>query len=398
MATRLPFALGPGAQGLPLTAAAQSQLQTAREGGEGTAAYARLQYRLHDFTRWLNANVATAWEEGADTAGSPTFTAGHDGMQIQLAVLQAPPAAPGFTWNGRTYQIAGTLTGTVTYRNQPLWVVTVPLGLDEAVPIAVLSSFAWSGLVAPLLRGFWTGVKACFGGGAEAGSLDAAAAVAAEAAGEAAVDAAVIEGATVSLAVGAAAFAGLVVLIAIPIGLAFLVHPSAHNLLVYNLTAYDLAWELAYLFEGDLNLCPPGEKRLPAQSRLTPPGLAPVTVAHQANLRFVSGSDWHGLGYLLSYTFTDPATGKAVGQGAALFDVPWSGDNSLYAALGDDTYDERFYKKHHNSEKKTRMAARATVGGSTVELTVTFDYLKGKHRTDGSKSYTYSSLAVFDEV
>ena len=75
--------------------------------------------------------------------------------------------------------------------------------------------------------------------------------------------------------------------------------------------------------------------KIPSQSMFSPaPDIPPVLVSHEADFGFASGSEYHGLGYVMPLKITDPKNNDAqIASAAILFDVPWMGDNSLVAAF-----------------------------------------------------------------
>lgn len=408
--TPLTFVVPASTQGVALTPEMQGTLEGALQGGSATAAYFADQNRVASFAAWVNARGPGAWVASSDEHGSPTYTA-DDGAGTRMVLCAQPAAeaiagtapATGFEWNGQTYDVAGTMTGTLTYEQQQLWTIEVPLGLAEAVPVTLLASYAWAGLVQPLLTGFWNGVVSCFSGAAEATTLAEAGTAAAEAATEAVVDAVVVEGAAVSMTTGVGALAGLAVLVALPFVLDVILHPSFQNLMVYNLTPFDMTWTLAFVNEGTMTMAPiVGEGdtdfdyEIPAMGNVAPPGLQPVQMAREASFSFASGSLVRGLGYVLSLALTDPADGDApVGTVSAMIDVPWSGANSLAVAIDDGADGATFYAQTSGQHEETSMAVGGQFGSLPATATITYDYLTGEHRTaSGSDAYSYNSLLV----
>ena len=415
--TDIQFALGSSTQGVPFTDKAAFVFQAALSGGTGTAAYFQNQYAATQFIKWLNTEGRKAWTELEDTQGHPVFESTYPpsahtlhSLRVRLStlpnqeVISGKQQAAQFTWDGKHYAIVGSLTGTLTYGEQPLWMIDVPLGLSELVPMGVLANMAWAGLVKPLLLGFWNGVQSCFSSGLEVGSIEAAGEAASAAAEEAAVDGVIVEDAVVSMSVGAVALAGFVVLAAIPLILALLAHPSYHTLKVYNLTPYDITWHDPYFDEGVMNMAPIQgiaagfNYTIPAQSLYSPaPDITPVMVSHEADFSFASGSEYHGLGYALSFTLTDPQNNHAtVATAALVYDIPWAGDNSLYATFAPFDSLASLYSQVAGRYCQTQMRALAKVDKSMITLTATYDYLSGKHpNPDNQEMYIYNSVVAF---
>lgn len=437
--TTLPTCLGPGAPGTPLYQPQLSAITNAAASGAGTQTYYQDQVVLDNFTVWLAGQGSEAWIADTDDNGNPCYFAVQVGgtnnemvapskpvtsyrelMELDeqnsiYVVLQTNPdanviagtqPAPGFTWNGQSYNMVGTITGTFSYNQQPTWYVEVPVGLADTVGIGILAKLGWSSFVSPLITSFWTGIKKALSSGSEATDLEGV-----EAATGDAVDAAATEGAEVgeNVAVdvisGATAFCGIAILVAIPIILDIIAHPSYHTLTVYNLTPYDLRWTIGYQNEGVMNAAPvmgSGSTTLnpliPAESNGAPPGLKPVDIAYEGSFSFASTSQYEGLGYVMAYTLTDPKTNEVVATAAAMWDIPFSGQNSLYAAFNPGTDYQSIYDNNQNVNEVTQMAVSqaATGSASEIDLSVTFDYLSGKHATpSGQESFTYNSVAVF---
>ncbi|HWN67487.1 MAG TPA: hypothetical protein VNM90_07590 [Haliangium sp.] len=422
MTTSLPFALGPSTQGIPLSGGAQQMVQQAMQGGGATAAFFQNQYTVGNFVSWLNSQGESAWIQSTDDQGNPVFFAEQTSQTGNIVLLlqttqatsttQGARAAadddgpPQFQWNGQSYNVVGSVTGTLTFNSVPLWWIEVPLGLSTIVPVSALSSIVWANLVKPLLTGFWNGVQSLFSDAPEITS-GAEAATAADDAGTAAVvDGAAVDGAEVSMLAGGLAFAGIAVLVAIPFILMALGHPSYQNLKVYNLTNYDIDWSLDYLAHGAMNaspISPDGGNQvtanplIPAISTIQPaPGIAPVTVAHEADFSFINTSEFAGIGYIMALTVTDTATGAATVVGA-LFDVPWAGENSLWGGSYTPGSGASVYDQNAGQNKVTQLVYPFTgPDGVGATLTLTYDFLSGQHPApNGQNTFVYNSLAVF---
>lgn len=406
----LSFVVPASAQGIALTTEMQGTLAGALQGGQGTADYFANQNQIAKFASWVNAKGKDAWTLGTDDHGSPTYVA-DDGAGTTMVLATVPAtdaingAAPptGFPWDGQNYNVAGTITGTLSYNQQQLWTVEVPVGLAEAIPITVLANYAWAGLVQPLLTGFWNGVVSCFSGAAEASTLAEAGEAAAVAATDAAVEAVVVEGVAVSMTAGVGALVGLAVLIALPFVIDVILHPSFQNLMVYNLTPFDMTWSLAFVNEGTMTMAPIIGKDdtdfdydIPAMGSMAPPGLQPVDIAREASFSFASESLVRGLGYVMSLTLTDPTkNGQQVGTVLGMIDVPWSGSNSLAVAIDSGDTGQGFYSATSGRYEQTSQTAIGQLGTLAATATITYDYLTGEHKTaSGSDAYSYNSLLV----
>ncbi|GHO85757.1 hypothetical protein [Dictyobacter formicarum] len=430
-------ALGTSTGGNYLTDTVKQGIMTAAQGGEHTAAYFNNQFTVGNFINWLNSEGDSAWVMENDKDGNPVIWAAQLGAAptnnkagrqqpknlkgLKLEQVLATPNAISmvlrpienknvisgkdqpsqFNWNGKNYNVVGSITGTLSYDQQPLWYVDVPVGVIELVPMSALAKIAWPAFVKPLLQGFWRGVKSCFSGAPKAADLADIAGDAEESGEAAAVDSeAVAEDATVSMGAGAAAFSCMLVLAAIPFIIEILSHPSYHTFKVYNLTDYDVNWTPPTIDEGAMNAAPVKSRDssdfntvIPAQSWFSPDPdiIPPVLVVHEADFSFASASEFHGLEYAMKFTLTNPKNKDAVvATSAVVFEVPLNTPNQLNVTFSppsdlSDLFDQPRYQK-------TQMQ----VQNSGVTLTITFDYLTGQHPTpSGQNAYTYNSLVVF---
>lgn len=441
MGQNISFALGTQQNGVPLNSTISSQLQGAMQGGAGTNAFFQNQILAYNFYVFANSGGAGNVIWSTDTDGNPVFFVAQQGgqaMKDASRVTIKRPAAPGmqvvfenapgdtsntmylvgqpaldndvvsgqsqpsqFEWQGQSYNIVGTLTMTLSFNETPLWYVEVPLGVASSIPISALAGLAWKGLLLPVLQGFWSGVKSLLAGAARilnGGDVEEVADAAGE---EATVTDAAAEGTedTVSMLAGSVAFGAAAVLVAIPFIVSALSHPSYHTLKIYNLTEYDITWTMAHQDEGAMNLAPSSGSAgqfdfvIPAVSMLAPPGVTPVTAAHEADFGFVATSGFKGIGYALSFSLTNPTTNAQVGTAAVLFDIPWSGSNSLFAVVNTSIGDPAsWYKENAGIHQQTQFIA----GASPFNVTATYDFLSGEHPApNGQNTFTYNSVLVF---
>lgn len=433
--TTVDTCIGPGAPGTPLYAPQLSSITSAAASSAGTQQYYTDQNVLYNFTTWLADQGDEAWTSDTDDNGNPCYFAvqfGGEGGQMEdsprrvssyrelmelddqnaiYLILQTQPdtdAISGqkqptpFSWNGQSYDMAGTITGTFSYNQQPSWYIEAPVGIITTVGLGILSKVLYSSFIAPLVTSFWNGVKKSLSSGAESTNLDGV-----EAATEAGAEAAAVDGATVAegtainVVASATAFCGMAILVAIPIMLDLLAHPTYQTLTVYNLTPYTLKWSIGYQDEGAMTAAPvmgQGSTTLNPtilpESVVAPPGLQPVTMASEANFGFASTSNYIGVGYVMAFSLEDATTGDVVTTAAALFDVPNEGQNSLYATFDPSSTDASFYNAFQNQYQQGQMTASSP--DVSLQLDVTFDYLDGKHGTpSGQEAYSYNSMAVF---
>ena len=415
MADTFQFFLGPGTRGLPWTATGQSLLQAAMQGGAATAGFFAAQNAISLLVTALN-NGSAGWVQATDSSGNPTWAASLPvtGGVIAVTLATAPDTdvisgtttPPSFQWEGNSYNIVGSFSGTVTYNDNAIWTIQVPVGLYSAVAATALGSYAWSGLVSPLLNGFCQGVKSCFAQADNIESAEDAAAASEDAAGEAAVDETVAEGAEVSLESGGAAFIAIVVIVAVQYLLAKLDHTTYHYLRVYNLTPYQITWQPPVIDDDEatmISMPVSGDGSgsydyvIPALSSTTPPGGQSVDVASEASFAFASTSGYEGFAYVLLLGLSDVASGNALAESSALFDLPWGAHNSLYGSF-ENLDPESLFENWDGVLKQTEYSTDVSLAdGNVVTMTMTYDYISGEQPApNGQSAYLYNSLLVFD--
>jgi hypothetical protein len=428
MTTNLQFALSPTPiQGLPTTGGTvPALLQQALQGASGTAAFFSAQNQLAGLITWINEQGDSAWIESTDANGNPVFFAEQTGAGTasQSVIVSSAFAnvidptsmaadddtgQTGFTWQGQDYQVVGSINLTTSWNNNTQRVVTIPVGVLTAIGASGLAGYAWAGLVKPLLQGVVAGIKSCFSAAPEVATAADAAEAAGDAADAAGVDAAAVGEASVSMAVGAAAFAGMIVLAAVPFIIGALEHPTSQALKVYNLTPYTLTWSLPYIDDGTMNVCPgtggtdnTTNPNIPGLMSMSPGnGITPVEVYSEGDFAFQNTNNLKGFSYVMTFTLTDETQQPAqiLGTAAVMFDLPWGKDNSLYAEFGTPGHVENWAQKHYDQIQQTFYQVTSTLtNGDAIQLAVTYDYLDGQHASPSNPSqqgYIYNSLAVF---
>jgi hypothetical protein len=413
--TNLPMGLGPQKTGVPMVASAQTALTSALQGGQNTADFFQNQNVANNFSAWLSTTAGqNAWIQSTDeSTGNPAwFAAQESGGNMQYLTvnstidnqsIQSGTPSGSFPWQGQNYNIVGTLTMTMSYNTTPQWYFQAPLAVAETYPFLKLGGIVWSDLLKPLLSRAATGVKSCFAARASATSevemVDLGNNAANQVAGQG-IQAG--EDLTIDLVAGAAAFGGLVVLAGLPILLDALSHQTTHVVQVYNLTGYNLTWKLACIPHGTMSLAPTTsstsqqtDNLIPAMTSYAPPGIAPVDCAQNATFGFASLSGYTGIAYVLTFTATDPNTGDTVDTINVMFDVPYTGDNSVSICSGVLSDPESWYGQQAGANQSTSQST----SGSAVKATATYDFLSGEHPGPGGQNqYIYNSLLVFQPV
>jgi hypothetical protein len=399
------FALGLASAGIPLTTDMLQQLQTAVQGGAGTQSFIEAQSSVNDFYAWLGEMGSTVWIPDTDADGNPVYFAAQRSGENDFAIIVSATLDPGvidgddppaqFTFNGENYYTVGVLTATQSYNGTPLWKTTIPLGVATVIPKQLLSSYSIQ-VLKVLMSGLAKGISSCFKGAQSVASGDDVQDAADQGAEDAAVDGAEVEGTSVSLAAGAAAMAGFVVLAVVPILLNVFSHQTFQSLLIYNLTPYDIVWTIAYQDEGTLVAAPltgagstAYNDSLPA---LTTPAAGDLPLMSSAVLGFASTNELSGIGYVLSATFSQAGTTIPAGTFIVLFDIPFDGDNSLSIQTNAAPDVQTWYDQNAGTFQQTQVSA----GDDLVSATATFDFLSGEHPAPtGLDMYWYNSVLVF---
>ncbi|MDG2531323.1 hypothetical protein [Caulobacter endophyticus] len=187
------------------------------------------------------------------------------------------------------------------------------------------------------------------------------------------------------------AFAGAVLLVGSLLFLEYVLHRSYQNTYIYNLTDYDISYTLPYKDKGEIANAQ--NDTIKGKEVKYGPNKTPLGNWYNGSaFRFQSGSDFHGLGYVVKLNFHPKGKTEIVKTFTCMFEIPFSGENSLAATTEEVKDYEAYFKKNDGVNRKTQFSAH----DDHHEIIVTYDYLTGKHKDPetGQDLYLYSSLVV----
>lgn len=188
---------------------------------------------------------------------------------------------------------------------------------------------------------------------------------------------------------------GVVIIVVLLLIIEFVLHESYQNVYFYNLTEYDIELDFPYKDEGDYHNLP--TKDVVAASKRTGPGGIDLGAWYNGvAFRYQSDSEFHGLGYTMRFKLKDPKTQTVVKTFSCLFNVPFDGDNSLFAS----TSEPKSYSDYYSSNSGAHKVKQYSTNDGSQEIIVTYDYLSGKHEDPqtGNSLYLYSSLVIIRDV
>eukprot|EP00178_Gracilaria_changii_P023473 TRINITY_DN71008_c0_g1_i1.p1 TRINITY_DN71008_c0_g1~~TRINITY_DN71008_c0_g1_i1.p1 ORF type:complete len:503 (-),score=58.25 TRINITY_DN71008_c0_g1_i1:274-1782(-) len=188
--------------------------------------------------------------------------------------------------------------------------------------------------------------------------------------------------------------AGTVIMVAIILVIELVFHPSYQNVSVYNLTDYHIEFDFPYIDYGKYDNLP--FSSLPPASEILSDGVSLGYNYHGVAFDFISDSELHGLRYTMRFKLKDPHNGSVLKTASALFEVPYFGDNSLYASLGEESNYNSYFKDNEGTKRETQFST----ADDQHEIIVTYDYLRGKHEnpSTGKDQYLYHSLVLIRNV
>lgn len=415
--TNLQAYLCPSSTGLPASAGSIPAALQALLGNPQTGAqqfFAQKNFAAN-LVSSLNSG-AIDWIEDTDDNGNTMYfceAQDNEGNSLYLEAMSQPGPSttdlPQYTApDGQTYDVVGSISLPLSWNDNTLWVVNVPVGFTSGTGALILQYYAWDSFMKPILNGVLQGIKSLCSSAPETDS-DSDLSEAEEDAEEDAelTDDEIAEGAaTLSMTAGALCFAGAALLIAIPFILSAIEHPTGHNVSIYNLTPYTLTWQQPYIDDCQMTLFPQvgddsqtADYVISAPSTSTPPGGQPVTVYHEGDFAFQSTSDIKGISWAMQFTFTD-SNGNPVGSTAAvMYDLPLNVANSLAGAWGSTMTSaalQSWAQQNYGQVSNTQLVFTDPVSG--IQMTLTYNALSGKQPLPGNpdaEGYVYQSAIVF---
>lgn len=428
--TTYPFLFPGGVMGLPLQnsssgpVSGKNAVMNASRGGDECFQWV--------YAQGLVSLLAGALPSSAPTNGSSpygdyrfaqTFQTSKNGPEVNVLIQSTttlqedvvsgstPPTT--YDYNGTDYNIIGSIEQVIAYNNVSAWTITVPLMLAGSVPISALAGVAWKTLLSPAISKLYQGIKSALTTDAEDLTTDAAVEAAADTAAEVATEVGieVAEDATIDVLTGGLATIGFIGLIAVQIGIDMLIHPSYHQLLIYNFTEFNVQWGAPDLEKDTIITLQPvvnttgnvPQNTLPAVSQSSPsPWIASVETASMAQFNVYSNSEVDGAKWGLSFTLTDPTTNSPVSQPvAAMWDIPLGSSNSI--GLGTNVSQGQLHdwvKDQEGKNKVTYLQQTVNAQGKSVTVSNSIDYLHDKHpMAPGSNDtgYIYRSVLIFGQ-
>lgn len=189
--------------------------------------------------------------------------------------------------------------------------------------------------------------------------------------------------------------AGLIIIVGVMLFIEFVLHQSYQNVYFYNLTDYDIKLDFPYKDHGNYYNLPTSDVLAKTQ-RFGPGGIDLGSWYNGVAFRYQSDSEFHGLGYTMKFQFIDPKTQTVTKTFSCLFDVPYAGENSLFASTSQPTSYSSYYSSNSGEHKTTQYSAN----DGTHEILVTYDYLDGEHEDPetGNNLYYYQSLVVIRDI
>ncbi|MFS8146396.1 hypothetical protein [Rhizobium sp. BR 249] len=401
----------PSATGLPTsTGTIPTALQPLLQTGNGAQQFFAQQNFAANLITDVNSGVLN-WIADTDDNGNPMyFTAIQDGngnsMYLEVTTSQAPASQPYTAPDGQSYDVIGSFHATLSWNDDTMWDVNVPLGITSGLGALLLEYYAWSSFIKPVLEGVLSGIKSLCSAASDCVSAGdvAAASTAAESSSEVAGES-IGEGATISMTAGACCFAGAALLIALPFILSAIEHPTGQSVKVYNLTPYTLTWQAPYTDDCSMTQFPVlsdgsnnPDYTIAAPSVITPPGGQSVTTYHEGDFAFQSTSNLKGISWAMQFAFTDDQN-NTQGTAAVMFDLPLLKANSLAGewTSGELSANElqEWAETNYGILSETQFVTSDTNG---LVMTLTYNALSGQQPLPSDpdeEGYVYASAIVF---
>lgn len=316
------------------------------------------------------------------------------------------------------YDIIGTIETTFQYSQQPKWYVTAPVTAAGGIMTMPLGKISFQQFVKPLLKSAVQGCRKLWSKMRNTGTMEEGMILLEEAGTAATVTEEVAEGVKFAIKPkGVVCFGAVLALSALMLIVSKISHYSYHAVQIYNLSkVYDLVWKEPSLTNGIIQMAPvlaegsdSYEFLVSGARTLAPnPMVAPKVIYGSASFSFVSNSAYHGLGesfgcnlYKIdpsapATTASDYSGQTAAGFGGWAFNITFSGKNQLTCGFTDTEIQSDYFRNQKKAEKLQLEAVSKKLG---LKLTVTYDYLDGKHPNEnGQEEYYYQSILTVEDV
>ncbi|WP_307944816.1 hypothetical protein [Pseudomonas mosselii] len=182
---------------------------------------------------------------------------------------------------------------------------------------------------------------------------------------------------------------GAVLIIATTVILSLVLHNTRHNLTIYNLTSKDLVVSAPHMGHGDTNT--PNEIVIKGYDNRGPFG----KWYNASPIKSESKTYVSGIGLAMNLSLREPDSKAAVADFACMFDIPYTGTNSLNATAQkqDNIVD------YYDANEGLNTTGQASASSDQYEIIVTYDITSGQqydHETK-DKGYIYNSMVIVRE-
>lgn len=320
-------------------------LDQAVAGGQSTAGYLNRMLQFAKFSSYLNTTGISAFRQAAGPNGSFQASA-TDGTTTMNVGVQLNDNLDVSDYNGIPVRGIATVRMSLPDPQQVVKIVNFGLGLAELPPGLAVSNALIQSLFKPLLQQLTKYVQSTVEewlesevgesieelGDTLAETAEDVAETVGEETAEVVVEEAVVAEIAVDLSAACPAFAGLALLVAVPLIIEALEKDFQLYLEIDNLTSHDFNWTIEYQYENGMT-AQPKASLIPKMGYATDSwgDNTNVQVVSQANFSSTNKSGFAGTGFAMNLSPTD-LTGADI---AACISIPWIDDNALW--LGDAT-------------------------------------------------------------
>jgi hypothetical protein len=309
-----------------------------------------------------------------------------------------------FKYEGNTYEVQGMISLDLVYNETTALNVNMPMGVIFG--FSGVSIGLWNKLIAPALAGIANLIQDIYAIALN-GPL-------------AATRAAILTAQNLKIVgfLGKALQASaLVILIAIPIIIGVIMHPTAHTVQLVNLTDYKIKWDNPYMERGSMSYAPAYfdendneimDYEIPGKRKEEIPGIETNPVWHYADFRFSSNTQITGVHWAMPFTIKDKDD-KRICEALVACWAPFEHNgngysNRVWATMGDINAQTILTKGIENTNAQSDVVQAITPiefthGGKKIQLSFDIDSLGGPSGSiDGMPAYLYHSKLVFSEA